>query len=93
MLPEPTHTAKDSEAKDIALTLHAHADSTRYECETGPIQFKTTTMFQSRTFSFPLKNISTIDMPFSWVVRDDVGTPSDESPCRPHLGLSRLSRP
>ena len=80
MLPEPTHTAKDSEAKDIALTLHAHADSTRYECETGPIQFKTTTMFQSRTFSFPLKNISTIDMPFSWVVRDDVGTPSDESP-------------
>ena len=78
-LPEPAHTSNESEAKEISLMLQAHADSSRYEYETGPIQFKTTTMFQSRTFSFPLKNISTIDMPFSWSVEGEVGT-EDESP-------------
>ena len=55
--------AKDAPAEKApsppnTLKVYAVADNAKYECEAAsrPIVFRPTMMFQTRTFSFPLKN-------------------------------------
>ncbi|KAH7442763.1 hypothetical protein KP509_02G000200 [Ceratopteris richardii] len=54
----------------ILVKIHAVADNIRYDCLVQEINFKTTMMFQKRTFSFTLKNLSSITMPFTWTVQN-----------------------
>ena len=53
------------------LKVYAVADNAKYECEASsrPIVFRPTMMFQTRTFSFPLKNTSKAQLSFAWQVR------------------------
>ena len=57
-------------AQPNTLKVFAVADNARYECEAAqkPIVFRPTMMFQTRTYSFPLKNTSKAQMQFAWRV-------------------------
>lgn len=59
----PVDTVKGSEKK-LPLTVFARADDARFECATDSIAFKTTPMFQARSFAFPLKNTGTVALSF-----------------------------
>ena len=77
--PEPEYTPIPDSEKSHVLKVHAIADNARYECDTGPIVFRTTMMFQSRTFSFPLRNTSTAMLEFEWQVCLTDGDPDMSS--------------
>jgi hydrocephalus-inducing protein len=46
--PEPKVTEVNGTAKELSLKVFAVADNPRFECDTKPIQFRPTTMFQTR---------------------------------------------
>jgi hypothetical protein len=48
--------------------VFAVADFLRYQCDSKPVLFKATSMFQTRTFSFPVTNTSTASMDFKFTV-------------------------
>ena len=50
------------------LQVWAAADAARYECKCGAIAFRPTLMFQTRTFTFALRNAGFTRMPFRWAV-------------------------
>lgn len=52
--------------RELLLRLHAVADNARYECEAGPIAFRPTMMFQTRSYSFTLANKGLGRLPFRW---------------------------
>jgi hypothetical protein len=57
----------------------AAADAARYECDTGPIAFRPTLMFQTRTTSFTLRNAGATCLPFSWTVVEATSGTADSS--------------
>ena len=59
----PVDAVKGSEKK-LPLTVFARSDNVRFECSTNSVTFKTTPMFQARTFAFPLKNTGTVSLTF-----------------------------
>ena len=83
-MPEPTHLIEDECAKTAALRVFAVADDAKYECSTNAIAFKPTVMFQARTHSVVVKNVSAATLPFEWTVCDDAavreGRPARPSP-------------
>jgi hydrocephalus-inducing protein len=60
------------EVKALDTRVVAISDHPKYECPQAPIVFKNTLMFQSRSFSLPLKNTcnATIDIVWSTVPAD-----------------------
>lgn len=44
-------------------------DDACVECDTGPINFKPTVMFQTRTFNFNLKNAGLSNVDYKWAVQ------------------------
>ena len=83
-MPEPTHLIEDECAKTAALRVFAVADDAKYECSANAIAFKPTVMFQARTHSVVVKNVSAATLPFEWTVCDDAavreGRPARPSP-------------
>lgn len=75
--PEPPHQVVENSNKALTLKLHAVADSSRYECDCSGIHFKTTMMYQSRTHSFTVKNLSTAALPLRWQVQKEDGNPGE----------------
>ena len=59
--------------------VFAIADNPRYECDSKPILFRPTMMFQTRSFSFPLKNSSGAKMDFRFSVTSPDGAAMDSS--------------
>jgi|AntAceMinimDraft_5_1070358.scaffolds.fasta_scaffold138863_1 hydrocephalus-inducing protein len=70
---EPNHSAANDQARQLPLRVFAVADNARYECDTKPITFRPTMMFQTRTHSFPLKNTSSARLDFGFSVEDPAG--------------------
>lgn len=69
---EPAHEVVEGSNKALNLKLHALVDSSRYECDCNGIHFKTTMMFQTRTHSFTVKNLSITSLPLRWkIVKHD----------------------
>ena len=76
--PEPAHETVSLGDGSIALKVSAVADDAKPECDLGPINFKPTMMFQSRVYSFQLRNDSKARMPYTWEVEG--GAAGDENP-------------
>ncbi|CAM6101477.1 unnamed protein product [Calypogeia fissa] len=77
--PEPLHDVVPDTNKTMVLKLHAVADMIRYECSARSIHFKSTMMFQARTFSFSLKNLSRANLVFRWQMHMQDGQPDSGS--------------
>ncbi len=77
--PEPAATDVSGTAKDVSLKVFAVADNPRFECDAKPILFRPTMMFQTRSYSFPLKNTSTAKMDFKFFVATADGAARDGS--------------
>ena len=63
--------------KALPLKLHVVVDTARYECECQGIHFKATMMYQSRTHTFTIKNLSTAVLPLRWRILKEDGNPGD----------------
>jgi len=69
--PEPEVTVKEGSDQNVPLLISANSDALVYELETDSIKLKNTMMFQTRAFSFPFKNTSTVPLEFSWAFEKD----------------------
>jgi len=67
--PEPEVTVKEGSDQNVPLLISANADALVYELGSDSIKLKSTMMFQTRAFSFPFKNTSTVPLEFSWLLR------------------------
>ncbi|KAL0040642.1 hypothetical protein WJX79_000331 [Trebouxia sp. C0005] len=70
--PEPKlELANAKEAPPVSLPLKVSVviDDACVECDTGPINFKPTVMFQTRTFNFNLKNAGLSNVDYKWAVQ------------------------
>lgn len=74
---EPAHEIVTDSNKALPLKLHVVVDSARYECECQGIHFKTTMMYQSRTHTFTIKNLSTAILPLRWQILKEDGNPGE----------------
>jgi hydrocephalus-inducing protein len=77
--PEPECEADGAASKAIPLRLFAVADMAKPECDDSAINFRPTMMFQTRAFTFPLRNTSTAQMDFKWAVCTLDGEPEADS--------------
>jgi hydrocephalus-inducing protein len=64
--PEPEVTVKQGSDQSVPLMISANSDALVYELGTDSIKLKSTMMFQTRAFSFPFKNTSTVPLEYSW---------------------------
>lgn len=72
---EPPHSVLDDHHRDLELSITAIADYSKYECPIKEIKFKDTLMYQTRVYSFNLKNISKVDMTYQWSILNKDGSP------------------
>ena len=77
--PEPQVTEVAGSGRELLLHVFATADNARYTSEAGPIMFKPTMMFQTRTYTFPLTNTSTARMDYKFTVTQPDGNTADAS--------------
>ncbi|KAL5467034.1 hypothetical protein EMCRGX_G031201 [Ephydatia muelleri] len=68
--PETPHAVVDGSHRDLELTASGVAAYTKYECSTSEVKFRDTLMFQTRAFSFPLKNVGPIPLAYKWTALD-----------------------
>ena len=61
------------------LQVSAITDDAKFECELSPIAFRPTVMFQTRAFTFPLKNTSMARLNYKWAVLMSDGQPDPTS--------------
>jgi len=71
--PEPEHeVAPENKDKPptaaVQVKLSVTGDKSRYECDLKNIHFRPTMMFQVREFKFPIKNTSSINTNYRWVI-------------------------
>ena len=68
-------------------------DDARVECDAGPINFKPTVMFQTRVFTFGLKNTGLGSVNYKWAVQTRDGAPDTTAmyTVSSLLGLNALS--
>lgn len=76
--PEPACSIVDNSDRDLELLISAVADYAKYECPVKEIKFKDTLMYQSKMYSFPVRNTGLIPIAYKWVVTDDQGNPLTE---------------
>lgn len=57
------------------LQVSLVVDDAHVECDAGPINFKPTVMFQTRVFSFGLKNTGLGNINYKWAVQTPNGAP------------------
>jgi hydrocephalus-inducing protein len=65
---EPAHQVSDDSQRDVELSITGIADFCKYECPIRDIRFKETLIYQTRSFSFPLKNTGRIDLNYHWTI-------------------------
>jgi hydrocephalus-inducing protein len=73
-LSEPKVEIVKGSDKKLRLKVFAVADDCKYECATREVNFKATPMFQTRAFSFPVKNRGATKLEFSTEVLQPDGT-------------------
>jgi hypothetical protein len=71
-LTEPT-TELISQLTDYSIFISGFADYSQYETDVTAINFKSTLMFQTRVFRFPLKNPGKVMMKFSFSIHEENG--------------------
>ena len=77
--PEPPHSEVENSGRDVELIVSAIADFAKYECPIREVNFKDTLMYQTRVYSFPVRNTGLIVLSYQWEV-----VYGDGSPLTPH---------
>ncbi|KAJ3260794.1 hypothetical protein HK103_007357 [Boothiomyces macroporosus] len=68
-------------SSEYHMQITGFADYSIYECDLNVIHFKSTLMFQSRVFRFPLKNNGKVSLKFNFEIVDDAsGIENPDSP-------------
>lgn len=83
--PEPPHSEVESGRRDIELTVSAVADYAKYECPIHEVNFKDTLLYQTRVYSFPIRNTGLIVLSYEWVAVDSKGYPLTPHSSQLHL--------
>ena len=65
---EPTHQVLEDTYRDLELIVSGIADFCKYECPIVDIKFKDTLMFQTRVYTFPLRNPGKIALNYQWAL-------------------------
>lgn len=82
---EPAHQVVDDSHRDVELAVTGVADWCKYECPIYDIRFKETLIYQTRSYSFPLKNTGRIELNYHWSIlyqersRPSTGTEDKDS--------------
>ena len=79
---EPIYSEISNSQRDVELLVTGLVDYTKYECPINEISFRDTLMYQTRVYSFPLKNTSKIDLRYHWSIlnKDRCSLPMNTSP-------------
>lgn len=64
----------------LASQVSVVIDDAKVECDTGPINFKPTVMFQTRLFNFNIKNTGLGTVDYKWAVQNLDGTVDSTGP-------------
>lgn len=83
--PEPPHSDVENSSREVELIVSAIADFAKYECPISEVNFRETLMYQTRVYSFPVKNTGLIILSYQWTIVD-----SDGSPLTPHSSQLHL---
>ena len=83
--PEPPHSDVENSSREVELIVSAIADFAKYECPIREVNFRETLMYQTRVYSFPVKNTGLIILSYQWAIVD-----SDGSPLTPHSSQLHL---
>ncbi|XP_073706753.1 hydrocephalus-inducing protein homolog [Garra rufa] len=66
--PEPPHSVVENSSREMELIVSATCDYAKYQCDTGPIRFKDTMLYQTRVFHLQMENKGSVKMEYSWQV-------------------------
>ncbi|XP_051727085.1 hydrocephalus-inducing protein homolog [Ctenopharyngodon idella] len=66
--PEPPHSVVENSSREMELMVSATCDYVKYQCDTGPIRFKDTMLYQTRVFQLQMENKGSIKLEYSWQV-------------------------
>jgi hydrocephalus-inducing protein len=83
--PEPPHSDVENSSREVELFISAIADFAKYECPIREVNFRETVMYQTRVYSFTVKNTGLIVLSYQWAIVD-----SDGSPITPHSSQLHL---
>lgn len=79
ILLEP-HFDLISNLSDYSMILSGFADYCKYEADTQTVAFKSTLMFQTRVFRFPIRNLGKVSMKFRFTICEESGVELEYSP-------------
>ena len=77
-VPEPSHHDTEDSNRQMEMRYSCVSDHANFECGVTSIPFKETLLFQTRTFSFPIKNRGCSLFHYKWSLAFDVDQPSPE---------------
>eukprot|EP00884_Botryococcus_braunii_P008669 jgi/Botrbrau1/17803/Bobra.0127s0052.1 len=77
---EPICTPISDSRKEIAFRVRANAEYAKIQCDTTPIVFAPTFMYQSRSFTFPMKNAASTLLKYLWQIKTTAGDPDPSGP-------------
>ena len=83
--PEPPHSDVENSTREIELIVSGVSDFAKYECPIREVNFRDTLMYQTRVYTFPLKNAGLIALSYQWVVVDGEGSPITPHSSQLHL--------
>ncbi|XP_056622256.1 hydrocephalus-inducing protein homolog isoform X2 [Triplophysa dalaica] len=66
--PEPLHSVMEDSSKDVELKVSATCDYIKYQCDTAPIRFKDTMLYQTRVYKLQMENKGSVHLEYSWQV-------------------------
>ncbi|XP_030621187.1 hydrocephalus-inducing protein homolog [Chanos chanos] len=87
--PEPAHSVVENSYREMELMISAMCDYAKFTCNTEPIRFKDTMLYQTRVFQFQMVNEGRIKLEFSWQVSMET---FGESICSDHAVKTPGSR-
>ena len=74
---EPSHTVMEGSIRDLVLSVNGVIDYVKYGCPIESVMFKDTLMYQTRAYTFPLKNTGKTYLEFDWSIwKEDGSSPT-----------------
>lgn len=83
--PEPPHSDVENSSREVELVVSAISDFAKYECPIHEVNFRNTLMYQTRVYSFPVKNTGLIVLSYQWTIVDGNGSPITPHSSQLHL--------
>ena len=83
--PEPPHSEVENSSREVELLVSGIADFAKYECSIQDVNFRDTLMYQTRVYSFPIRNTGAIVLSYQWSIVDGEGSPFTPHTSQLHL--------